>query len=129
MLIQNISSAASTPGFTSDSGSVPVAAPVPVTQAAPVELPQASVKHVAEQQTAQPTPAQLKTAVDNINSAVQKSNPEVEFSIDQSTKETVIKVIDSQTGKLITQFPSKTALAVSQMIGESQSGALVKQQA
>jgi flagellar protein FlaG len=121
MLIQNIGSAASAPGLTGNSGPAPVA--TPTTQAAPVELPQ--------QQAAQPQPtdAQLKNAVDNINHAMQQSNSSVEFSIDQSTKQTVVKVMDTQTGQLISQFPSKSALAVSQMIEQAQPGALVTQKA
>lgn len=127
MLIQNISSAASAPGFTSDSGPVPVAAPH--TQAAPVELPQVAVKAVTEQQAAPPTDAQLKSAVDSINRAMRQSNSNVEFSIDKDTNQTVIKVVESQTGKLIRQFPSEEILAVSRMIADAQRGALVKQKA
>lgn len=124
MLIQNTSSGVSAPGYTSDSGPVTVA--VPPAQAAQNVPPQVAVKAAS---ATEPTTEQLKAAVDTINSEVQKSNPNVEFSIDQSTKQTVIKVMDSQTGDLITQFPSKAALAVSQMIGQAQKGALLKQQA
>lgn len=124
MLIQNINSAASAPGFTSDSAPVPVAAPQ--TQAAPVELPQIAVKTVA---ATQPTDAQLKNAVDNINRAMKQNNSNVEFSIDKDTKQTVIKVVESQTGQLIRQFPSEEILAVSRMIDEAQRGILVKQKA
>lgn len=127
MLIQNVSSAASAPGFTSDSGPVSVA--VPRTQAAPVELPHVAVKPAAEQQAAQPTQEQLKAAVDNINRAMKQSNSNVEFSIDKDTKQTVIKVVESQTGQVIRQFPSEEILAVSRMIAEAQHGALVKQKA
>jgi flagellar protein FlaG len=122
MLIQNISSAASAPGLTSDSASVPAAAK---STPAPVDLPQVAVKTAATQ----PSPDQLKSAVDSANDAMKQNNSNVEFSIDQSTKQTVIKVMDSQSGQLITQFPSKDALAISQMIAESQSGALVRQKA
>ena len=119
MLIQNISGTASAVGLTSDSGPAPVA--TPTTQ---ISLPQAAAKAAV---AAQPTAAQVKSAVDNINSAMHQSNTNVEFSIDQGSKQTVIKVMDSQTGQTITQFPSKEALAVSQMIEQSQHGALVKQ--
>jgi len=127
MLIQNINSAASAPALTSDSGPVAVAAPR--TQAAPVELAQVAVKPAAEQQAAQPTAAQLKSAVDDINRAMKQSNSNVEFSIDEDTKQTVIKVMESGTGNVIRQFPTEEILAVSRMIGEAQRGALVKQKA
>jgi flagellar protein FlaG len=119
MLIQNIGSAASAPGLTSNSGPASVA--VPGTQAAPVELPQ--------QQAAQPTAAQLKNAVDSINRAMKQNNSNVEFSLEKGSKQAVVKVVDTETGQLISQFPSKQVVAMSQMIGESQPGALVKQQA
>jgi len=131
MLIQDISSTASAHGFTSDSGPVSVSAPR--TQMTPVELPQVAVKPAAEQQAAQqaaqPTTAQLKSAVDNLNRAMIENNSNVEFTIDKDTKQTVIKVVESQTGKLIRQFPSEEILAVSRMIGEVQQGLLVKQKA
>ncbi len=127
MLIQNISSATLAPGFTSDSG--PVAVGASRTQAAPVELPQVAVKSVAEQHATQPTAAELKSAVDNINRAMKQNNSNIEFSIDKGTKQTVIKVVESQTGQIIRQFPSEEILAVSRMIDEAQQGLLVKQKA
>ena len=121
MLIQNINSSAAI-------GAVPQT-PTPQIQmpqtAAPVELPQVAVNAV----TAQPTAAQVKSAVDDINNAMKQNNSNVEFSIDPGTKQDVIKVMDTQTGLLISQFPSREALAVSQMIAQSQNGALVKQKA
>jgi len=120
MLIQNISSAAS--GFTGSSE--PVAVAVPRAQAAPPGSPPVAARPVA-----QPTPEQLKSAVDSLNRAMRQSNANVEFSIDRDTKQTVIKVVESQTGQLIRQFPSEEILAVSRMIGEMQQGLLVKQKA
>ena len=122
MLIQNIGSAASAPGSTSNS--VPVSVAAPNTQPPPVELPQAAP---AKQKTAQPTDAQVKSAEDNINQTMKQNSSNVEFSIDKGTS--VIKVVDSSTGELISQFPSKAALAISQMIEQSQPGALVEQKA
>lgn len=131
MLIQNINGASPASGFTSDSGPVVVAAPR--MQVAPAELPhvavQAAAQQHAAQQAAEPTTTQLKNAVDSINNAMKQLNSNVEFSIDKDTKQTVIKVIDSQTGQLIRQFPSKEVLAISQMIGEEQRGLLLKQKA
>jgi flagellar protein FlaG len=118
MLIQNISGAASAAGFASDGGPTPVAAPQ--TQVSP---PQVAAK------TAQPTDAQLKSAVDSINHAMKQNNSNVEFTIDKDTQRTVIKVVDSGTGAILRQFPTEEILAVSRMIAEAQRGALVKQKA
>ena len=122
MLIQNISSVAPVSGFTSNSAPVSVAAPN--TQPPQVEMQQAAP---VKQKTAQPTDAQVKSAVDNINQTMKQNSSNVEFSIDKGTS--VIKVVDSSTGELISQFPSKAALAISQMIEQSQPGALVEQKA
>ena len=127
MLIQNIGSAASAPVLTSDSGHIAVAAPR--TQAAPVELPQVAVKAAAEQKAVQPTSAQLKNAVDNLNRAMKQSNSNIEFSIDQDTKQTVIKVVESGTGDVIRQFPSEDVLSISREIDKMQQGLLLKQKA
>lgn len=81
------------------------------------------------------TPEQLKTAVDNINKAMQQSNHTLEFSVDAYTKKPVVKMIDTETGKVITQFPSEEVLAIAQSIDEFLSqhqfkqGALFKQTA
>lgn len=121
MLIQNISSAASASGFTGNSGPAPVAAPsTPVAavdpqQGAPTSPP--------------PTAAQLKSAVDSINNTMKQNNSNVEFSIQKGSDQAVIQVVDTETGQLISQFPSKAAVAISQMVTQSLPGALVKQEA
>lgn len=117
MLIQNTGSAASAPRFTSDSAPAPVA--TPKTQAKPVDLPQAAVK------ADQPTSAQLKEAVDNINNAMRQSNSNVEFSIDKDTRHQVIKVVESKTGEVIRQFPSEEVLAISRAIDKMQQQGLL----
>jgi flagellar protein FlaG len=122
MLIQNINSAVSTPGYASDSG--PVGASVHPAPSAHIEVPSIAS---AKQAAAQPTEAQLKVAVDSINQAMKDNNSNIQFSIDPNSKQTVIKVVDTQTGQLISQFPSKEAMAISQTIGQSQLGILVKQ--
>ncbi len=93
----------------------------------------APAKHETVLQT--PSPEQLKTAVDNINKAMQQSNHALEFSVDSYTKKPVVKMIDTETGKVITQFPSEEVLAIAQSIDEFISqhqfkqGALFKQTA
>jgi flagellar protein FlaG len=123
MLIQNIGSTAVS-GFTGNGGSVPVT--TANTQTAPVEPQQGAP---TAPQAAQPTDAQLKSAVDSINNTMKQSNSNIEFSIQKGSGQAVIKVVDTETGQLISQFPSKAAVAISQMVAQSQPGALVKQEA
>jgi uncharacterized FlaG/YvyC family protein len=123
MLIQNIGGA-TVSGFTGNSGSAPVS--TTGTQAAPVEPQQGAP---TTQQATQPTDAQLKSAVDSINNTMKQNNSNIEFSIQKGSSQAIIKVVDTETGHVISQFPSKAAVAVSQMVAQSQPGALVKQEA
>jgi len=125
MLIQNINGVAPVAGFTSSS-SVSAPATSPGTQNASATPPQATT---VPSQTAQPTDAQMKSAVESINNMMKQNNSNVEFSIAKGSNQAVIRVVDTQTGQLISQFPSKSAVAISQMVAQSQPGALVKQEA
>jgi flagellar protein FlaG len=62
----------------------------------------------------QPSSQQLKSAVDSINQAMRQSNNSLEFSVDPSTKEPVVTMMDTATGQVINQYPSKEAIAISQ---------------
>jgi len=126
MLIQNINGVAPVAGFTSNT-SVPAPATTPGTQNVSATPPQGTP--TPPQATVQPTDAQLKSAVDSINNTMKQNNSNVEFSIEKGSNQAVIKVVDTQTGQLISQFPSKSAVAISQMVAQSQPGALVKQEA
>lgn len=76
-----------------------------------------------------PTPAELKASVDKINQDLKQNSINLDFSIDKNTNESVVKVIDSSTGDVITQFPSKEALAISESIANKQKGALLSSRA
>lgn len=82
----------------------------------------------------QPSTEQLKSAVANINKAMQQSNQSLEFSVDPNTKTPVVKMMDTETGKVISQFPSEQVIAIAQSIDEYLSqhqlqGLLLKQKA
>ena len=66
----------------------------------------------------QPSSQQLQTAVDGINLAMRQSNQSLEFSVDTSTKKPVVKMVDTQTGDLIRQFPSEETLAIARSIDQ-----------
>jgi len=130
MLIQNTNLGAPAPAPSVNNGgvSLPVGS-APTSGSAQVELPQQAVSQVGTGAAAQPSNAQLQDAVDKLNNAMGKSNINLEFSIDNSTKQTLIKVIDSKTGETIKQFPSEEAIAISQEIDRFQKGMLVRQKA
>lgn len=132
MLIQNVSNMAQAPQparLASDGAPVAVVATPSNVQAQPgvsLELPQTAVTQVAEQQA---TAAQLKNVVENINKALKQSNKNLEFTIDSDTKRSIVKLVDSETGDVIRQFPSEEALAISKAIDRIQQGLLLKQEA
>lgn len=80
----------------------------------------------------QSSPQQLKSAVDSINRAMRQANMSLELSVDSTTKKPIIKMMDSETGELIRQFPSEEVLAIASSIDqflEFQQGLLLKQKA
>ena len=99
MLIQNINGVAPVAGFTS-STSGPAPATSPSTQNVSAMPPQGTP---TLPQTIQPTDAQLKSAVDSINNTMKQNNSNVEFSIEKGSNQAVIKVVDTQTGQLISR--------------------------
>lgn len=82
-------------------------------------------------QTPAPLPSvrELKVAVDAINQSMQQSNLNLQFSVDNSSQKTVVKMVDTSTGELIRQFPTEATLAISQQIEQFQQGLLLTQQA
>jgi flagellar protein FlaG len=83
----------------------------------------------APQPSRSPSSEELKEAVKAINRAMQQSNRNLEFSVDEDTDRLVVKLTDRETGELIRQFPSEETLAISRSIGEFQQGFLLKQKA
>lgn len=114
MLIQNLSNAVSVAqpsGYISNDG------PKAVSSSPQVDVPQ----RVSE--------SQLKVAVDSMNNAMRQAHQSLEFTIDAASHTTVIKMKDTETGQLISQFPSDAALAISHSIEQLQAGALLQRKA
>ncbi|MHB1188854.1 MAG: flagellar protein FlaG [Thiobacillus sp.] len=91
-----------------------------------VVLPQTAVRPVAEQQ---PSSTQLQGAVDSLNQALKQSNKNLEFTVDTETKNPVVKLVDSETGDVIRQYPTEEALSIAKAIDSFQQGMLIKQEA
>jgi len=126
MIIQNIS----TGQGASPARLVSNDAPAVVSESPAATAPQpAAPAHVTA------TPEQLKNAVDNINKAMQQSNQSLQFSVDSATKTPIIKMMDTETGRVIRQYPSEEVLAIAQSIDQYlnehqlQGGLLLKQKA
>lgn len=133
MLIQNTSNTAQAPQLArlaSDGAPIAVVVAQPSNVEAQLgvasELPQTASRQATEQK---PTSAQLQNVVDSINKALKQSNKNLEFAVDESTKKSVVKLVDTETGDVIRQFPSEEALAISRSIDRFQHGMLLKQEA
>jgi flagellar protein FlaG len=76
----------------------------------------------------QPSQAQLNEAMRNINKALESMSSELEFTVDDDTKTTVVKVIDKQTKEVIRQIPNEETLEISKALDKLQ-GLLIRQKA
>ena len=96
----------------------------PIADAGPRAVAPTSAAPVRE-----PSLEQLKQAVDNINSALQPTENNLQFSIDPGTQRAVVKVTDTKTGDVIRQIPSKEILAIAESIDNFNKGLLLSQKA
>lgn len=93
------------------------AAAQPVQQKALVQQPDAVVSQ-----------KQLSEALESINKALRQQSPGLEFSVDEDTDRTIVRVIDTETNEVIRQMPTREALEISKAIERMQS-LLVNQKA
>ncbi|MBC3861744.1 flagellar protein FlaG [Undibacterium jejuense] len=83
----------------------------------------------SETETKKPTdPSQLNKAIGDINKTLQDRGQDVRFSVDQSSKRVVVKIVDQSTNKVLRQIPTEQALEISQSLDKLQ-GLLIKQEA
>lgn len=79
-----------------------------------------------------PSFSSVKAAADQSSQILQASKLSVEYSVDSSTKEVVLKVMDTDTGKLVRQIPSAEILDFVkrlQTLEDKQAGAVIKTRA
>jgi len=73
-------------------------------------------------------PAELRQRVDELNEAMKVHASSIQFSIDDDSGRTIVKVVDTDTDTVLRQYPSKELLAISKQIDKFQ-GMFVKTQA
>lgn len=59
-----------------------------------------------------PDAASLKKAVAALNDSIQPHFGSIEFSVDEDSGKTLLKIVDTETNTLLMQIPSKQALAL-----------------
>ena len=66
-----------------------------------------------------PSREDVSAAVKKMNDAMQGSTQSLQFSIDEDSKDIVVKVIDQSTKEVVRQIPSKEALQIAKSIDKS----------
>ncbi|MFL1552789.1 flagellar protein FlaG [Pseudomonas sp. D47] len=94
--------------------------------AQPSPAPVAQAKTIASTssepvQGEEPQRVALEKAVTDIREFVQASQRNLDFSIDDSTGKVVVKVIATDSGEVIRQIPSETALKLAQNLSDASS--------
>jgi flagellar protein FlaG len=68
----------------------------------------------------EPDSAQLAQAVASINQTLRALTPGLEFSVDQDSRRTVVRVVDQQTKELIRQMPTAETLEIAKALDRVQ---------
>lgn len=128
MLTQNISGTGQGGGSSSEVSSSHAVKHPPMAEAAKsaatLEMPVKAVKPTTEVTTRET----LKQATEMINKVIQSLSRNIEFTVDEETKENVVKVMDTETGELIRQMPSEETLAIAKALDKFQ-GLIIQQKA
>jgi flagellar protein FlaG len=83
-----------------------------------VKVSEASVDNTTEVSS---TPVSIESAVAEVSEFVQAKNRQLDFSIDEKSQRSVVRVTDSESGDVIRQIPSEEVLALSERIKDLQS--------
>ena len=120
-------SAGALPATQAAAGSQPETA-VAARRPASAALQEAQEINSADTTPGEADPAALKQRVDELNAAMKIHASSIEFSIDDDSGRTIVKVVDTDTDTVLRQYPSKELLAISKQIDKFQ-GMFVQTQA
>ena len=82
------------------------------------ELPNDGKKLPPQAKSAEEVSEQLDEVANELNGHVQFVNRELQFSVDEESGHTVIKVMDAKTQEVIRQIPGEEALKFARMLNE-----------
>lgn len=88
-----------------------------------------AVKTAATVASTQPGREQIGQAVQQMQRSLPSMARNLQFSLDEETGRTVVKVVDTDTNEVIRQIPSEEALAIAQTLDKESTGLLLKQKA
>jgi uncharacterized FlaG/YvyC family protein len=120
--ISSMVMAARTPTPTQNSGQFVQLESARVSEAGGESLPQQGqpLPQPAEKSASK---VDLQEVIGQINSYVQSVKRDLSFSLDETSGRTIIRVIDSDSGKLVRQIPSEEVLALASYLQGVQQGA------
>lgn len=102
------------------------------TRGAPSEANESKAEAISSSPVTETTAAeqkqQLSDAVKAVKDFIQPRAGNLEFTMDEETGDTVIKIVDTSSGELIRQIPSKEMLEIAKALDRLQ-GLLVRQKA
>ena len=82
----------------------------------------------AAEQVEEATPAQIATAVREINTSLQSRAISLRFEVDEDTDKLIVKVVDVANGEVIRQIPNEDVVRLAKVMGKAP-GLLVREQA
>jgi len=99
--------------------------PVAETRAVGVDRPEPAAEAAP---AVQPSREQIDRAMNEVKRAIAPVARNLQFSIDDETGRSVVKIVDSSTNEVIRQIPSEELLAITRSM-DKLSGLFVKQKA
>ena len=97
--------------------------PAPVGRESKTDRAQKAPANVRQSEKTEETNEPLKEVVSELNNLVRDLHRELQFSIDDKSGETVIKVVDSKTDEVVRQIPSEEVVRLRQRL-EDAAGAI-----
>ena len=111
------------------SGQVPEASPAVVrVENRPIQAEPSGSVPAKEESPAQATQLEMERAAENLQRHVHVAAPELQFSVDEDSGRTVIKITDTATKEVIRQIPSEEVLRLNKELDRLK-GTLLNQQA
>ena len=86
------------------------------------------IKPAIETKKNEPTAAEVAQSVEAINKFLKPVANNIQFSVDQDSGTTLVKIVDTETQAVLRQIPSVEALSMAKELGKLQ-GLLVREKA
>lgn len=101
---------------------------VAIVNSQPPALPPQGPKPEAKPESST-SAAEVRAAADKINKTLRTLlSSNLEFSVDQDSGQTIVRIVDVETKDVIRQIPNEEALAIAKSLGQVQ-GLLIRQKA